>query len=90
MPEAARQGDPIGHSSAMSGLLMGIAAGVVLAAAVVAVVGTGGVAAVAIGAGIAAAGASGGLAGEYIGEAIQTPTGAITTGSPNTVHEGKP
>ncbi|WP_438029684.1 hypothetical protein [Sorangium sp. So ce233] len=44
--EAARLGDSIGHSSAWSGLLTGAVAGVALAATVVAVVGTGGVAAV--------------------------------------------
>lgn len=84
MPEAARVTDQIAHSNAMSGLLTGLVAGALLAVAVVAVVGTGGVAAVAIGAGIAASAAGGGLAGEYIGAAIPTsPTGAIVTGSPD-------
>ena len=70
---------------------MGIVVGVVLAVAVVAVVGTGGVAAVAIGAGIAAAGAGGGLAGAYIGELIPTsPRGAIATGAPLVLIGGQP
>ncbi|WP_207553739.1 PAAR domain-containing protein, partial [Teichococcus deserti] len=82
MPEAARLTDPINHSSAMAGLLAGVVAGVVIAAAAVAIVGTGGVAAVAIGAGIAASGAGGGLAGAYIGELIPgPPSGAIITGA---------
>jgi uncharacterized Zn-binding protein involved in type VI secretion len=89
MPEAARITDQIGHTSALAGLLMGAAAGVLLAVAVIAVVGTGGVAAVAIGAGIAAAGASGAMAGAYIGQLIPTsPTGAITIGSMNVLIGG--
>lgn len=91
MPEAARLTDQINHTSAMSGLLMGVVAGVVLAGAVVAIVGTGGVAAVAIGAGIAAAGAGGGLAGASIGELIPgPPSGAIIKGSLNVITGGLP
>jgi len=84
--EAARMGDQIGHTCAWSGLLMGAVAGVALALAIVAVVGTGGIAGVAIGAGIAAAGAGGGLAGAHIGELIPSePKGPIATGSPDTL-----
>ena len=83
LKEAARLTDQISHSSAMAGLLVGVLAGLAVAVAVVAIVGTGGMAAVAIGAGIAAAGAGGGLSGAYIGEAITSPTGQIITGSLN-------
>jgi len=83
--EAARLGDEIAHSSAWSGLLMGAVAGVLLAVAIIAVVGTGGLAAVAIGAGIAAAGAGGALAGKSIGEMIpSSASGAIAEGSEDT------
>lgn len=89
--EAARLGDPIAHTNALSGLIAGAVTGVVLAAAVVAVVGTGGVAAVAIGAGIAAAGAGGALSGKYIGELIPTsPTGAIASGAGTVIIGGRP
>jgi uncharacterized Zn-binding protein involved in type VI secretion len=65
---------------------MGAVAGVALALAIVAIVGTGGVAAVAIGAGIAAAGAGGALAGAHIGEIIPSePKGPIATGSRDTL-----
>lgn len=83
--QAARVDDQIEHTSALNGLIIGAVAGVALAVAVVAIVGTGGVAAVAIGAGIAAAGAGGALSGAYIGEVIpSSPKGPIITGSPNT------
>ena len=78
---AARVGDPIAHSNAMTGLLIGAALGAALAVATVA---TGGLAAVAAGALIAGGVAGGALAGEYIGAAsMGPPTGAVSLGSPN-------
>lgn len=81
MPEAARLEDSIQHTSAATGLLIGLAAGAALAIGVIAVVGTGGAAAPFIAAGIAAGAAGGGLSGAYIGEVVASPTGMIATGS---------
>ncbi len=87
--DAARLGDQIGHSSAFAGLLTGVLVALAVAVAVVAIVGTGGVAAVAIGAGIAAGAAGGGLSGAYIGEAIPgAPTGALNSGSADVIIGG--
>jgi uncharacterized Zn-binding protein involved in type VI secretion len=85
---AARLGDPVGHTSALAALVVGIAAGAALAATVVLVVGTGGVAAPFVAAGIAAAAAGGGLAGASIGGAMESITGAIVSGSPDVFIEG--
>lgn len=85
---AARVGDPIAHSNAMTGLLIGAALGAALAVATVA---TGGLAAVAAGALIAGGVAGGALAGQYIGAAsMGPPTGAITIGSPNVMVNFRP
>jgi len=81
MPEAARVGDPIAHTQAMSGLLIGLAAGAALAVVTVA---TGGLGGVIVAAAIAGGAAGGGLAGAYIGETIMgSPSGAVAVGSPN-------
>lgn len=85
---AARVGDPIAHSNAMTGLLIGAALGAALAVATVA---TGGLAAVAAGALIAGGVAGGALAGEYIGAAsMGPPTGALSLGSPNVFINSQP
>lgn len=85
---AARVADPVGHSLAMSGLLIGVVAGVALGVATVATGGLAGVAAAAI---IAGSAAGGGLAGGYIGAAFQgAPTGAIIVGSPDILIDGRP
>jgi uncharacterized Zn-binding protein involved in type VI secretion len=82
--EAARFGDEIGHTCAMSGLLTGLFVGLALVAAAVVIVGTGGVGAVFIGAAIS--GVAGlGMAGMSIGATIpSTPKGPINSGSPDT------
>jgi len=92
MPEAARATDQISHTSAVTGLLVGLAVGAVAAVAIAATVATGGVAGVLIAAGIGLAGtAGGGLAGEYIGAVIPSaPTGVIVAGSPNVFTGGLP
>jgi uncharacterized Zn-binding protein involved in type VI secretion len=81
-------GDPIAHSNAMAGLLMGAALGAALAVAVVA---TGGLAAVAAGAVLAGGAAGGALAGQYIGAAsMGPPTGAVSVGSPDVFINHRP
>ncbi|EYF05455.1 polymorphic toxin type 46 domain-containing protein [Chondromyces apiculatus] len=86
--EAARLGDEIGHTSAMKGLLVGLAVGFLVTGAILlaagATVATGGAAAVVIG-GLIAGTAGGGLAGMKIGSMFESdPKGPISTGSPNT------
>jgi len=89
MSGAARVGDPIAHTSALNGLLTGLAIGGGLALTGVLIAGTGGLAAVAIvGAGVS----SGAAVGELIGGLayFTNNTGAITTGSPNVFINGRP
>lgn len=92
---AARLGDPISHSSAMDGLLTGLAVGAGVALAGVAVVTTGGLAAAPIMATVAAVGA-GASAGAGIGQllgslkAMSSETGKITSASPNVRINGIP
>ncbi|NHZ35784.1 RHS repeat-associated core domain-containing protein [Massilia rubra] len=97
---AGRIDDPIAHSHAMAGLVVGLAlgavAGVVAAALVgVAVIATGGLALVAV-AGVVAAAAGGAGVGEVIGSMDITSqifganvTGLVKTGSPNVFANGK-
>lgn len=84
MPEAARLTDPICHTSALTGFLVGAVIGIALIAAVAFATFTCGFG-VALLAGMAAGiGASGILsAGEAIGRMFTTRTGQILTGSPN-------
>jgi uncharacterized Zn-binding protein involved in type VI secretion len=84
MPEAARLGDPIAHTSALTGFLMGAVIGIALIAAVAFATFTCGFG-VALLAGLAAGiGASAILGlGEAIGRMFTSQTGAITLGSPN-------
>lgn len=84
---AARVGDPFGHSSAMSGVLTGLAIGALVGVAIVA---TGGLGAIAIGAAIATTGGAG-LAGMAIGQTIDGPdTGTLVVGSPTVFIDGRP
>jgi len=86
MSEAARQGDPIAHSSALEGLLLGLAVG---AAVALATVSTGGLAAVAI---VGAAASGGALVGEVLGSlsVCSRNTGHIISGSPDVYTNGRP
>jgi uncharacterized Zn-binding protein involved in type VI secretion len=88
MPEAARFGDPIEHTNAMVGLVVGIAAGAVFGALVV---GTGGGALV-LAAAIAGGAAAGGGIGEVLGSlnmAGGSETGSIQDGSPDIFINGR-
>jgi len=91
MFEAARLGDPIEHTRALAGFLMGAIIGIALIAAVAFATFTCGFG-VALLAGLAAGlGASGILSlGESIGKMFKTTTGAITLGSPNVFVNRKP
>jgi len=89
MSEGGRVGDPIAHSSALGGLLTGLAVGAAVAIGVVAIVGSGGLAAVVmVGAGIA----GGARVGEVIGglASFSNDTGKILDGSPNVFINGRP
>jgi len=89
MSEAARVGDPIAHTSALTGLLTGLAVCATAALIGVTVVGTGGLAAVAV---VGAAAAGGAGIGEVIGSLslCTSNTGNITTGSPDVYINGRP
>jgi uncharacterized Zn-binding protein involved in type VI secretion len=89
---AARVGDDIAHTNAGLGMALGIAAGVVVGAALIgATVATGGLALVAAVGGAAALTSAGGLGGMYIGEAsMGPPCGKFTVGSPNVFVNGRP
>jgi uncharacterized Zn-binding protein involved in type VI secretion len=83
---AARVGDPFGHSSAMNGVLIGVAVGALVGAAIL----TGGLSLIAVGAAVAITGGAG-LAGEAIGSTMAGPdTGRIATGSPTVFINGRP
>ena len=84
---AARLGDPVAHTMALPGALIGLAVGVIAGAAIIA---TGGLGAIAIGGALAVAGGAG-IGGQYIGQSIMgPPTGAITLGSPDILINGRP
>ncbi len=91
MGEAARLGDPISHTSALAGFLVGAVLGIALIAAVAFATVTCGFGAALL-AGLAAGlGASALLAlGEAIGKMFSTPTGTIVTGSPDVFVNGRP
>lgn len=83
--EAARLTDPVEHSSALLGLLVGAAAGLALGAFTVATGGLGGIVAAAVIGGAVATGAG---VGEVVGSLSFVPgitSGAIASGSPDTV-----
>ena len=76
---AARVEDPFGHSSAMNGVMIGLAVGALIGTAIL----TGGVSLIAVGAAVAITGGAG-MAGQAIGQTIPGPdSGVITIGSPN-------
>jgi len=89
--EAARIGDDIGHTSAVTGLLAGIAAGLVVGALIVGSIVTGGALAVALGAVfVAGMGATGGLLGMAIGQRNEgSVAGKIGSGSPDVFTVGR-
>ncbi|KVK78136.1 hypothetical protein WJ47_17075 [Burkholderia ubonensis] len=91
MYEAARVTDPIEHTSALAGFLVGAVLGIALIAAVAFATFTCGFG-VALLAGMAAGiGAQGLLSlGEAIGKMFSSPSGAISTGSSNVFVNGKP
>ncbi len=83
--EAARLTDPVEHSSALAGLLLGAAAGLALGAFTVATGGLGGVVAAAVLGGAVATGAG---VGEVLGSLSFVPgitSGAIASGSPDVI-----
>ena len=90
---AARVGDPIAHSNAMSGLLKGLVVGLAVGVLVGATIATGGgalavVAGVGAGMGLTSFGA---LSGKYIGEgSMGSPCGNFVTGSPNVMINRRP
>ncbi|GLU40003.1 PAAR domain-containing protein [Pseudomonas sp. NBRC 100443] len=87
MTAAARKDDPIEHSSALGGLLTGLAIGAGAALVGLAIVGTGGLAAVAI---VGAAAAAGAGIGEVIGSlsSFCSVAGQIISGSANVFING--
>ncbi|UBM24394.1 DUF6531 domain-containing protein [Pseudomonas sp. p1(2021b)] len=90
MFEAARFGDEISHTSALGGFLIGAALGIALVATVAIATFTCGFG-VALLAGLAA-GVGGSLlvaAGEAIGKMFSSPSGTITTASPNVFINGR-
>ncbi len=89
MPKAARQTDPISHSSALAGLLAGLVIGAAIGAFVVL---TGGAGAVAIGAVLSSAcvaGSFGASIGQMVGGAIRHTAGHILLEGKRTVLIGK-
>ena len=91
MGEAARLGDPISHTSALAGFVVGAVIGIALIATVAAMTVSCGLAAGLIAGLVAGVGASAILAlGEAIGKMFSTPTGTIVSGSPNVFINGRP
>lgn len=88
---AARVDDPIEHSSALGGLLAGLAIGAGAVLVGIAVVGTGGLGAVALAAMVGAGAATGAGIGQLIGSLSFAchDAGKILTGSPNVHVNGK-
>ncbi|AHG43349.1 type IV secretion protein Rhs [Pseudomonas syringae CC1557] len=92
MTAAARLDDPIEHSSALGGLLAGLAIGAGAVLVGIAVVGTGGLGALALGAMVGAGAATGAGIGQLIGSLSFAchNAGQIKTGSGNVYINGKP
>ncbi|NRB57933.1 MAG: PAAR domain-containing protein, partial [Salinicola sp.] len=86
---AARLHDPISHTSAMGGLLTGLAIGAGVALAGIAIAGTGGLAAVAI---VGASASAGAGIGQVIGSlsGFTNESGMISSASPNVRINGVP
>ncbi|WP_371105799.1 PAAR domain-containing protein [Pseudomonas sp. NBRC 111144] len=89
---AARLDDPIEHSSALGGLLAGLAIGAGAVLIGIAVIGTGGLGAVALAAMVGAGAATGAGIGQLIGSLsfACSETGRIRSGSSNVYINGKP
>jgi RHS repeat-associated protein len=88
--ELARLGDPIGHSSALSGFVLGAIVGVALILFAAAAIFTGGLCI-----GVLAACAAGiapfmPAIGAALGQMMRSPTGTIVTGSPNVFVNNRP
>ncbi|EJN38066.1 hypothetical protein PMI38_02469 [Pseudomonas sp. GM84] len=92
MSGAARFADPIEHSSALSGLLAGLAIGAGAVLFGIAVIGTGGLGAAALVAMVGAGAATGAGIGQLLGSLsfAQRETGFITSGSGNVHINGQP
>ncbi|WP_369397695.1 PAAR domain-containing protein [Pseudomonas plecoglossicida] len=92
MSEAARVGDPIEHSSALGGLLAGLAIGAGAVLIGIAVVGTAGLGGAAVVAMLGAGAATGAGIGQLLGSLsfAQRETGRIMSGSSNVFVNGKP
>ena len=92
MSAAARQGDSIEHSSALGGLLAGLAVGAGAVLIGIAIVGTGGLGAVALPAMVGAGAATGAGIGQLIGSLSFAcrETGQIVSGSDNVHINGRP
>jgi len=90
MPNAARKGDPIGHSPATSWLVKGLIAGAAVGVAAVAIVGSGGLAAAAIVGGLAAGGAGVGELLSGMSWAPKETSGAIIRGSDDVFINNRP
>lgn len=89
MPNAARLGDPIGHSPSMSWLLRGLLIGIGIGLAAAVVIGTGGLAAAALVGGAAAAGAGLGELMSTMSWAPKEAVGQIQSGSGNVFINGR-
>lgn len=89
---AARMDDPIEHSSALGGLLAGLAIGAGAVLVGIAIVGTGGLGAVALCAMVGAGAATGAGIGQLLGSLsfATHDAGQIKTGSANVFTNGKP
>jgi uncharacterized Zn-binding protein involved in type VI secretion len=84
MPEATRVGDQVAHSNALLGLVTGLVLGAAIAAIVVF---TGGAALPAIAVAACVWGSLGAMVGEYLGSCITGNAGAVSTGSPSVMIE---
>jgi len=90
MTNAARTGDPIGHSPAVGWLVKGLLIGAAVGVAAVAIAGTGGLAAVAIVGGLAAGGAGVGELLSGMSWAPKEESGYIISGSPDVFINNRP
>jgi RHS repeat-associated protein len=90
MVQAARLGDPIAHTGALTGFLVGAVIGIALIALVAAATLSCGFLLPLL-AGLASAGAAAGILwlSEAIGASLSTPSGAIITGSPDVFINGR-
>jgi len=89
---AAHVGHQVNHTSAFAGFVAGAVIGAIVAVGILAVVATGGLAAPAVLAAIGLGVGLGSFIGEQVGKRLipPTPSGPITTGSPNVFINGRP